>query len=193
MSSASPEPLPARIGKYRILCHLKSGGMASVYKAEDPDAHRVVALKVLTTESANQPKRLERFRREAKQGARLRHENIVTLYECGEADGRFYLALELVDGVDVEELLRMYGPLSPKDARSIVTQMAQALDYAHRMGVVHRDIKPSNILITRRHGRCIAKLADLGLARRYRGGEPRHRRRLDRRHRRLHAARTGQG
>jgi hypothetical protein len=139
--------------------------MAAVYKAEDPDNQRVVALKVLTAESASQATRLERFRREAMQGARLRHDNIVTLYEFGEADGRPFLALEFVDGVDVEELIREYGPLSPEDARAIVTQVAQALDYAHDMGVVHRDIKPSNIMITRRHGRCIAKLTDLGLAR----------------------------
>ena len=93
------------------------------------------------------------------------HENLVTLFEAGEADGTLYLALEFIDGVDVEELIAQYGPLTPDDARSIVMQVARALDYAHRMEVVHRDIKPSNILITRRHGRCVAKLADLGLAR----------------------------
>jgi serine/threonine protein kinase len=165
MSSALPEQTPKRIGKYRILSHVKSGGMASVYKAEDPDDGRIVALKVLSAESANQPSRLERFRREAKQCARLRHENIVTLYEFGEEDGVLYMAMELVDGIDVEELLRLHGPLDAEDARNIVAQMASALDHAHQMGVVHRDIKPSNILITMQHGRCIAKLVDLGLAR----------------------------
>jgi tRNA A-37 threonylcarbamoyl transferase component Bud32/tetratricopeptide (TPR) repeat protein len=122
-------------------------------------------LKVLSTESANQPNRLERFRREAKQCARLRHENIVTLYEFGEADSVLYMAMELVDGIDVEELLRLHGPLDAEDARTIIAQIASALDHAHRMGVVHRDVKPSNILITMQHGRCIAKLVDLGLAR----------------------------
>jgi serine/threonine protein kinase len=165
MSSASPQRVPPRVGKYRIIRHLKSGAMASVYKAEDTESGLVVALKVLTPESLNQPKRLERFRREGLQGARLRHENIVAVYDFGEADGSVYLALEFVEGVDVEELIREQGPLMPEDARSIVVQVAQALDYAHRMEMVHRDIKPSNILITRQHGRCIAKLADLGLAR----------------------------
>src|SRR5947209_18718699 len=117
MSSASPQQTPSRIGKYRILRHLKTGGMAAVYKAEDPDSGRVIALKVLTTESANQPKRLERFRREARQGERLRHENIVRLYDHGEVNGTFFLAMELVDGVDVEELIRLHGPLRPEDAR----------------------------------------------------------------------------
>src|SRR5260221_4239788 len=112
MSSALPEQTPGRMGKYRILSHLKTGGMASVYKAEDTETGDLVALKVLSTESANQPSRLERFRREAKQGARLRHENIVTLYEFGEAQGKLYMAMELIDGIDVEEMLRLHGPLS---------------------------------------------------------------------------------
>lgn len=165
MSSALPDQTPGRLGKYRVLSHLKTGGMASVYKAEDTETGELVALKVLSSESANQPSRLERFRREARQGARLRHENIVTLYEFGEAEGKLYMAMELIDGIDVEEMLRLHGPLSPDDARSIVTQVAQALDYAQRMEMVHRDIKPSNILITIQNGRCTAKLADLGLAR----------------------------
>src|ERR1700747_3092030 len=122
MASASQERAPPRIGKYRIICHLQSGAMASVYKAQDTESEQIVALKVLSTESANQHKRVERFRREALQGARLRHENIVSLYEFGEADGALYLALEFVEGVDVEELLRLHGPLTPDDARSIVTQ-----------------------------------------------------------------------
>ena len=170
MSSASPRPaspqtMPERIGKYRLLRYLKAGGMANVYKAEDPDTGLVVALKVLSNESAEQPKRLERFRREARQGARLRHENIVTLYEFGETAGTMYMALEYIDGIDLEELIRRHGALGTEDALEIVTQVARALDYAHRMGMVHRDIKPSNILITQKHGKCIAKLADLGLAR----------------------------
>ena len=165
MSSALPEKMPKAIGKYRIISHLKTGGMASVYKAEDPDNDRIVALKVLSAESANQPSRLERFRREAKQCARLQHENIVTLYEFGDDDGVLFMAMEFVDGIDVEELLRMYGPLDADEARGIVRQIASALDHAHGMGVVHRDIKPSNILISMQHGRWVAKLVDLGLAR----------------------------
>src|SRR5260370_11581961 len=107
MSSGLPEQTPGRVGKYRIHSHLKTGGMASVYKAEDSETGDLVALKVLSTESANQPSRLERFRREARQGARLRHENIVTLFEFGEDQGTFYMAMELIDGIDVEELVRL--------------------------------------------------------------------------------------
>src|SRR5437588_4770875 len=163
--SPTPEPMPESIGKYRLLRHLKAGGMANVYKAENIETGLIVALKVLSTESAEQPKRLERFRREAKHGARLRHENIVTLYEFGESAGTMYMALEYIDGIDLEELIRRHGPLRTADACLIVTQVARALDYAHRMEMVHRDIKPSNILITQKKGKCIAKLADLGLAR----------------------------
>jgi serine/threonine protein kinase len=165
MTLALKESTPCRIGKYRIVCHLKSGGMGSVYKAEDPETGRLVALKVLCWDLLTQPKRLERFRREARQGARLRHEHLVTMYESGEDQGNFYIALEFVQGVDVEDLLNRHGPLSVDDARTIVTQVARALDYTHRLGVVHRDIKPANILITERQGRCIAKVGDLGLAR----------------------------
>jgi tetratricopeptide (TPR) repeat protein len=139
--------------------------MAAVYQAEDTDSGRVVALKVLSPESALQSARLERFKREAAQGARLRHENIVRIFESGVIDGQQYLAMEFVEGIDIEEIVRQYGPLTVEDTRSIVVQVAKALDYAQRMGVVHRDIKPSNILVTRQHGRCLAKLVDLGLAR----------------------------
>jgi tetratricopeptide (TPR) repeat protein len=90
---------------------------------------------------------------------------MVALYESGDDQGTLYLALEFVQGVDVEELVNQHGPLTPDDARTIVTQVARALDYAHRLGVIHRDIKPANILITERQGRCIAKVGDLGLAR----------------------------
>ena len=178
MDSVSPRlpteaPMPETIGRYRLLRHLKAGGMANVYKAENIETGLVVALKVLSTESAEHPKRLERFRREAKHGARLRHENIVTLYEFGEGAGTLYMALEYVDGIDLEELIRRHGPLGTDDALQIVTQIARALDYAHRMEMVHRDIKPSNILITQKRGKCIAKLADLGLARGGIGAESR--------------------
>src|SRR5690242_9515933 len=137
MSSGSERSGPGQIGRYRIVRHLKSGAMASVYKAEDTDTGRIVALKVLSPESALQSKRLERFKREARQGARLRHENIVRLYEFGEFDRTYYLAMEFVEGIDIEEIVRQHGPLTIEDTRSIITQVAQALDYAQRMGVVH--------------------------------------------------------
>src|SRR3954447_20088063 len=108
MSSGSERSIPGQIGRYRILRHLKSGAMASVYKAEDTETARIVALKVLNPESAVQSKRLERFKREARQGARLRHENIVRLYEFGELDGTYFLAMEFVEGIDIEEIIRLH-------------------------------------------------------------------------------------
>ena len=165
MSVPSSEKTGRRIGHYEVISHLKTGGMGAVYRALDLERGREVALKVLSQEAAENPRRLERFRREAQHGVLLQHENIVTVYEFGEADGLHFLAMEFVDGTDLEEYVRKQGVLKPDDARRVLVQIAKALDYAHEQGVVHRDIKPSNILLTRRHGRLLVKVADLGLAR----------------------------
>jgi serine/threonine protein kinase len=165
MATSSAGNAGARYGKYQVISHLKTGGMGAVYKALDRENARLVALKVLSPESAGNPKRLERFRREAQHGALLQHDNIVSIYEFGEQDGQYFLAMEFVEGVDLEEFIRRKGPLAPAEARHILFQIAQALDHAHQLGIVHRDIKPSNILLTQQHGRTVVKLADLGLAR----------------------------
>src|SRR5579872_3822588 len=106
MSSGPPAKGPrraVRIGRYEVLAHIASGGMAAVYRARDTEENREVALKVLTPEMAAKPAMLERFRREAKHAAKLRHDNIVTIFEFGESNGTYYLAMEFVDGVDLHE------------------------------------------------------------------------------------------
>ncbi len=168
MSSETPTKGPQRsvqIGKYKVLAHLATGGMGAVYKAYDTEAKRNVALKVLTAEMASKPIMIERFRREARHAGKLRHENIVELYEFGEADGRFFIAMEFVEGLDLHEYIARKGPLEPEEALKIITQAAKALDHAHRQGIVHRDVKPSNFLITSVNKRLVVKMTDLGLSR----------------------------
>jgi serine/threonine-protein kinase len=168
MSSESAAKGPQRtiqIGKYRVLAHLATGGMGAVYKAYDAAARCDIALKVLTPEMAAKPIMIERFRREARNTAKLKHENIVQLYEFGESGGIYYIAMEFVEGIDLAEYIDRKGPLDPDEALRLVTQAAKALDHAHRRGIVHRDIKPSNFLLTRRKGRLVVKLSDFGLSR----------------------------
>lgn len=153
-----------RVGKYEVLEYLASGGMGAVYKARDVDLGRVVALKILPSVMARQPKMLDRFRREARAAARLQHENIVAIYECGEHDGVFFLALEYVPGIDLQNYIEKRRKLPPDEARQIILQAARALAHAHEQKIVHRDVKPSNFLLTRKDGRLIVKLTDLGLA-----------------------------
>ena len=163
---ASSTSLPgARIGKYRVLAHIATGGMGTVYRARDEVLGRVVALKVLAPELARNPVLLERFRREARAAARLVHKNIVRLYECGEAEGLHYLALEYIQGVDLSEYIRRKGQIDPEESRRILIQAAKALEHARSMGIVHRDIKPSNFLLANDEGRCRVKLTDMGLSR----------------------------
>jgi len=154
-----------RIGKYEILAHIASGGMGAVYKARDTESGQIVALKVLSPEMAAKPAMVERFRREAKHAAKLRHENIVALYDFGEFNHTYYLVMEFVDGIDLFEYSSRKGPLDPDEAFEIIRQGCLALDHAYQQGVVHRDIKPSNFLVTRQGGRLVVKLTDLGLAR----------------------------
>ncbi len=160
-----PKRRGVRVGKYEILRHIAAGGMGAVYRALDTRLRREVALKVLSPELATRPELLGRFRREAVCAARLRHENIVALFEYGEATGTHYLALELVDGVDLGEYLRVKGKLDPSEVWPLLVQAARALDHAHSHGIVHRDIKPGNFLLTFRNGQPLLKLTDLGLAR----------------------------
>jgi serine/threonine protein kinase len=164
---ASSTSLPgARIGKYRILTHIATGGMGTVYKARDEMLGRVVALKVLSPDLASNPILLERFSREARAAIRLDNKYIVKLYESGEAGGLYYLALEYIHGIDLNTYIRDKGQLDPEEARRIVIQAAKALRHAGEQGIVHRDIKPSNFLLADEGGgRCRVKLTDLGLSR----------------------------
>jgi serine/threonine protein kinase len=154
----------ARIGKYEVVKHIATGGMGKVYKARDVELGRVVALKVLSSEVGDHPNVVERFRREARHAARLRHKNIVALFEFGQADGVWYLSMEFVKGVDLETYVVRHGTLGPEEGRRFLKHAARALDHAHRMGIIHRDIKPANFLLTREEGRPIVKLTDFGLA-----------------------------
>jgi serine/threonine protein kinase len=154
-----------RVGKYRVLAHLATGGMGAVYKALDEELNRIVALKILVRDLAVRPERVDRFRKEARHAARLNHENIVTIYEFGQFEDLQYLALEYVDGVDLLHYIGERGKLDPEEASNILTQAATALEHSFEQGIIHRDIKPSNLLVTRRRGELLVKLTDLGIAR----------------------------
>src|SRR5437660_445874 len=138
---------PVRIGKYEVVKHIATGGMGAVYKARDTDLGRDVALKVLSAKMASNTVMLERFKREARNAAKLKHENIVTIYEFGEFKGTWFLALEYVEGIDLFIYIRRKGRLEPEEARRITIQAALALQHAYQQGIVHRDIKPSNFLV----------------------------------------------
>jgi eukaryotic-like serine/threonine-protein kinase len=164
-SDAPPRPsLDGRtsLGKYEIVRQLGAGGMGTVYLAVDSQLKRTVALKVLPKERAENETLVRRFQAEAQAAAQLKHENIVTVYDAGNTDGHLYIALELVEGTDIYELVARRGPLPLKRSVSIVKQVIHALDHLHKRGFVHRDIKPSNILVTRDG---TVKLTDMGLAR----------------------------
>jgi serine/threonine-protein kinase len=153
-----------RIGKYEIVGHLATGGMGVIYKARDADLDRLVALKILPPDLAKQQTTLIRFYREARAAARLRHENIVTLYDVGETNGTHYIALEFIEGTDLQDYINRKCRLDPEEATQIIIQAARALAAAHEQGIVHRDIKPSNLLLMRKAERLIVKLTDFGLA-----------------------------
>ena len=147
-------------GRYRIVRKLGSGGMANVYLAEDEDLGRRVAIKILNERYANDDLFIERFRREAKSAAALSHPNIVSVYDRGEAEGTYYIAMEVIEGRSLKELIMTRGPLPIAQALSYTHEILEALRFAHRHGIIHRDIKPHNILIGER-----LKVTDFGIAR----------------------------
>jgi serine/threonine protein kinase len=149
-------------GRYRLLSLIGEGGMGKVYKAHDTLMDRDVAIKVLPPELATEPGYEQRFRREAYAAARLTEPHIIPIHEAGEIDGRLYLVMPVIGGIDVNSLLRRDGPMSPQRAVHVIEQLAAALDAAHAAGLVHRDIKPSNALIASGD---FTYLIDFGIAR----------------------------
>jgi serine/threonine-protein kinase len=147
--------------RYELHRKLAQGGMANVYLARDLLLDRPVAVKVLFPEHARDDAFVERFRREATAAANLNHPNVVAIYDWGQQHGTYYIVMEYVEGRPLSDIIRTEGPLHPDRAAEITADVAAALAFAHRNGVVHRDVKPGNILIT---GTGQVKVADFGIA-----------------------------
>src|SRR4051812_14231860 len=155
---------PQAIGKYRVTRALGNGAMGTVYEASDPVTGRRVAIKTILAarlEAAERDEAIARFKREAQAGVRLKHPNIVSVYEHGQQGGLSYIAMEYAEGEDLQRRLSR-ARLAPIEVFEVMNQLLMALDYSHRQGVVHRDIKPSNLMI--QPGPTV-KVMDFGIAR----------------------------
>jgi len=150
------------LDKYKLLDHLGSGGMSSVYLAEHVLMNRRVAIKVLPKERVNDSSYLARFRREAQAAAALDHPNIVRAYDIGNEGNIHFLVMEYVEGQDLQAMVRQQGPLAPLAAAEYIRQAALGLHHAHQAGLIHRDVKPANLLVDKNG---TVKILDLGLAR----------------------------
>jgi serine/threonine protein kinase len=159
---AAQAPLPEFLGQYQLLEKLGQGGMGTVYKALHTRLKRDVAVKILPVERMNEPEAVARFQREMEAVGKLKHPNIVQAHDAGESDGRHFLVMEFLDGMNLSRLVRSSGPLPVADACEAVRQAAMGLQHAHEHGLIHRDVKPSNLILT---GDGILKVLDLGLAR----------------------------
>lgn len=155
-------PLKVYSNRYEIVRPIARGGMADVYLARDQLLNRPVALKVLFAEFARESSFVERFRREAQAAANLNHPNIVGIYDWGQEQGTYFIAMEYVEGRSLREVLSSQGRLSAAQAAEIGAEIGAALSFAHRNGVVHRDVKPGNVLLTT-EGQ--VKVTDFGIAR----------------------------
>ncbi|QOV89800.1 serine/threonine-protein kinase [Humisphaera borealis] len=161
----SPKWLGKRIGRFRLIGVIGKGAMGKVFRAEDIQLHRLVALKVISSRSSRKrtaAQKHEQFMREGRSSAKLDHPNIVSVYEVSSAADLHYIAMELIEGGNLKDLVTAAGPLDVQRACQLAADAADGLQHAHEQGVIHRDIKPANLMLTR-SGRC--KLGDFGLAR----------------------------
>jgi len=154
------------VAGYRIEALIGRGGMGAVYRAEEEDLSRKVALKVIAPELAQDERFRERFLRESKIAASLDHPHVVPIYQAGEEEGLLFLAMRYVEGTDLAKLVAQEGALEPRRTVELLSQVAEALDAAHEKGLVHRDVKPSNVLIAEAGGKEHCYLADFGLTKR---------------------------
>jgi serine/threonine-protein kinase len=157
--------IPRSIGRYQIQGLLGAGAMGEVYRAHDPSIDRAVAIKVLRPElitGSGAEQLLARFRREARAAGRRFHPNIVAIWDFGEEDGIPFLVMELIEGKSLDEILKASGLLATDRSIRIMTQVLNALGFAHESGIIHRDVKPSNIMVLQQDQ---IKVADFGIAR----------------------------
>jgi eukaryotic-like serine/threonine-protein kinase len=149
-------------GRYEVLSRIGTGGMADVYLARDQLLGRQVAVKLLHHRFAEDQEFVERFRREASSAAGLSHPNVVAIFDRGEWDGTYYIAMEYLPGRSLKTVVREQGPLDPLSAIDVVAQILHAARFAHGRGVIHRDLKPHNVILD---GEGRAKVTDFGIAR----------------------------
>jgi serine/threonine-protein kinase len=166
MATAASASSKLSIPGYELISRIGQGAMGTVFKAKQVSMDRVVAIKVLSSKYSKDRVFVERFLREARAVAKLNHENIISGYDVGEANGHHYFVMEFVDGAPVTSLMKREGRIDEQKCLRIGIQVARALAHAHKHGIVHRDIKPENVMLTASGG---AKLCDLGLAKQTKG------------------------
>ncbi|HEY1250437.1 MAG TPA: serine/threonine-protein kinase, partial [Thermoanaerobaculia bacterium] len=151
----------SKLGAYEILSPLGAGGMGEVYRARDARLSREVAIKVLPSATAADPDRRARFEQEARSASALNHPNILTIYDIGESGGTIYIAMELVEGRTLRELVASGDPMPTKKLLDVAVQISEGLAKAHASGIVHRDLKPENVMVSKDG---FVKILDFGLA-----------------------------